>query len=102
MTTPQWKPDPPLTRDAAAALIKSSFPAIDSATLRYLGSGGQYDAFLTSDGWVFRFPRWQWSGELFESEARIHRFVAEILPSQIRVPRAELLDRKSTRLNSSH
>src|SRR5436190_12771268 len=91
MTASQWKPAPPLTCDAAAALIKRSFPAIDSAALQYLGSGSLYDVFLTTDGWAFRFPRRQRSGELFESEARIHRFVAEILPSQIRIPRAELL-----------
>ena len=91
MTTPQWKPDPPLTREKAAALIRSSFPAIDSSVLRYLGSGSLYDVFLTTDGWVFRFPRWQWSGDLFESEAGIHRFVAQILPSQIRIPQVELL-----------
>ena len=91
MTASQWKPAPPLTCDTAAALIKRSFPAIDSAALQYLGSGSLYDVFLTTDGWAFRFPRRQRSGELFESEARIHRFVAEILPSQIRIPRAELL-----------
>ena len=91
MTASQWKPAPPLTCDTAAALIKRSFPAIDSAALQYLGSGSLYDVFLTTDGWAFRFPRRQRSGELFESEARIHRFVAEILPTQIRIPRAELL-----------
>ena len=80
MTTPQWKPDPPLTREKAAALIRSSFPAIDSSVLRYLGSGSLYDVFLTTDGWVFRFPRWQWSGDLFESEARITAGQGEEFP----------------------
>ena len=91
MTTDEWQPPPPLTEDAAAALIKKAFPAIDTNAIGSLGSGGQYDVFLTSDDWVFRFPRWEWSAKLFEPEARIHRFVAEILPSQIRIPRVELV-----------
>jgi aminoglycoside phosphotransferase (APT) family kinase protein len=87
----QWVPDPPLKQDRAAALIRNYFPSVDAATLRYLGSGWQFDAFLTADEWVFRFPRWEWSGELFESEARVHRFAAQILPPQIRIPKVELL-----------
>ena len=93
MTTPEGKPNPPLTRDAAAALIRTSFPAVDAAELQYLGSGWNYDAFLTRDAWVFRFPRCSWSGGLFEAEANVHRFVAQILPSQIRIPRVELLSK---------
>lgn len=91
MSVSEWVPNRPLARDAAAALIRSAFPTIDSAGLRYLGSGSLFDAFLTTDGWAFRFPRWDWSGGLFESEARVHDLVTQILPSQIRVPRVELL-----------
>src|SRR2546423_495265 len=87
----EYVPPKPLTPEVAAALIKGSFPAIDTAAVRYLGSGWRYDVFATADGWAFRFPRWDWTGQLFESEARTHRFVAEILPSQIRIPRVELL-----------
>jgi aminoglycoside phosphotransferase (APT) family kinase protein len=91
MSASQWVPDRPLAPEAAAALIRSSFPAVDSASLRYLGSGWLYDVFLTADDWAFRFPRWQRSAELFQSEARAHQFIAQILPTQIRVPRVELL-----------
>jgi aminoglycoside phosphotransferase (APT) family kinase protein len=91
MSSSQWIPDPPMTPDAAAALIGSSFPAVDSAAVRYLGSGSQFDAFATADGWAFRFPRWEWCGYIFESEARAHRLAAEMLPSQIRLPKVELI-----------
>ena len=91
MTAPLGLPNPPLTLDAAAALIRQAFPTVDTKGVQYLGSGWLYDAFLTADGWVFRFPRWDWSGGIFEPEARIHSFVAEILPTQIRTPRVELM-----------
>ena len=74
----------------AASLIASQFPAIQSAELQHLGSGWEFDAFLTSDGWVFRFPRRIDSATLFQSEARVHRLVLDSLPSHIRIPRVEL------------
>jgi len=84
-------PDAPLDTDTAAAVIRDSFPSVDSSDVRYIGSGTLYDVFLTRDGWAFRFPRWQWSGDLFQTEARAHQFVAQILPAQVRLPRVELL-----------
>jgi len=72
-------------------VIRDSFPSVDSTNVRYVGSGSLYDVFLTRDGWAFRFPRWDWCGDLFEPEARAHRFVAQILPTHIRLPRVELL-----------
>jgi len=80
-----------ITLTKAASLISAAFPDIDAAELRYLGSGTLYDVFLSGDGWTFRFPRWDWSGELFEQEAVVHEFVAQVIPSQIRLPRVELL-----------
>jgi len=79
------------SRAKAAAVINASFPHVDAAELRYLGSGTLYDVFLTADGWSFRFPRVDWSGDLFEPEARAHKLAAQRIPSQIRVPRVELL-----------
>src|SRR5262249_52997144 len=61
-----------VTREKAAALIDASFPDVDSAELRYLGSGTLYDVFLTADDWAFRFPRVSWSGDLFAPEATFH------------------------------
>ena len=85
---------PLLTSDRAARLIGASFPNVDTTTVRHLGSGTLYDVFVTADGWAFRFPRTHWSGDLFEPEARAHELVAQIIPSQIRLPRVELLARQ--------
>lgn len=91
MSSQDGQPNPLLTRDRAAALIRASFPTVDAAEVRYVGSGTLYDVFLTGDDWAFRFPRAEWTGNLFEPEARTHEFVAQIIPSQIRLPRVELL-----------
>jgi aminoglycoside phosphotransferase (APT) family kinase protein len=91
MSTREEWPNSPLATGTAAAVIRASFPSVDSTDVRYIGSGTLYDVFLTKDGWAFRFPRWNWSGDLFEPEARTHQFVAQILPTQIRLPRVELL-----------
>ena len=90
-------PNPPLSLDAAATLIHQSFPTVNATGLQSLGSSWLYDVFLTADGWVFQFPRTGWSGDNFEPQARIHRFVAEILPTQIRTPQIELLAQPSPR-----
>jgi aminoglycoside phosphotransferase (APT) family kinase protein len=86
----EWIPDRPLTSEKAAALIGSSFPNIDAAAPRRLGSGWLFDAFLTNDGWAFRFPRSKRSANVFDEEARVLDLVSQILPSQIRVPHVEL------------
>jgi aminoglycoside phosphotransferase (APT) family kinase protein len=91
MSYRSWKADRPLTREMAAALITACFPAIDSADLQHLGSGWEFDAFLTTDGWVFRFPRRSECANLFELEARVHRLVAPALPSHVAVPHVELI-----------
>ena len=80
-----------ITRETAATALDALFPDVQAAELRYLGSGTLYDVFLTGDGWAFRFPRWNWSGDLFQPEATVHKFVAQRIPARIRVPRVELL-----------
>ena len=79
-----------VTRENASTLVKASFPTVDAAGLRYLGSGTLYDVFGTADGWAFRFPRMHWSGDLFEPEAIVHKVVAPRIPPRIRLPRVEL------------
>ena len=86
-----WEADRLLTPEMAAAVIGSAFPDVDNTNLRYLGSGWEFDAFLTTDRWVFRFPRRAETASLFESEARVHRLVRQFLPRHIRVPRVERL-----------
>lgn len=91
MTT-ESLPEPSLIiREKAASVIGALFPEVDAAEVHYVGSGTLYDVFLTADGWAFRFPRWNWSGDLFEPEATVHKFVAQRISSQIRLPRVELL-----------
>ncbi|MDQ3950824.1 MAG: phosphotransferase [Gemmatimonadota bacterium] len=91
MSSPPWEPDRPLTRETASALIRTWFPAIDSEGLTHLGSGWEFDAFLTTDGWVFRFPRRAHCADLFEPERRVHHLVSGVLPPRIAVPHVELV-----------
>lgn len=51
-----WDPDRSLTIEAASRAIKSRLPTIDTQDLAHLGSGWEFDAWLTKDGWVFPFP----------------------------------------------
>ena len=89
MSISPWKPDYPLTPATAAGIIATRFPDIDAEALRALGSGWHFDVFLTTDDWVFRFPRHGWCADLFDAEASAHRLVAGRLPSNISVPRVE-------------
>src|SRR5689334_8939652 len=86
-----------LTPETAATLIASAFPDVDTTRVRHIGSGTLFDAFRTSDDWVFRFPRSDWCGGLFEPEARTHAFVAKVLPERIRLPRVQMLAEPSER-----
>jgi len=88
---------PPLALETVADAIGSSFPDVDTVAIRHIGSGSLFDAFLTTDGWVFRFPRWDWCESLFEPEANIHRFVANVLPARIGLPRVQLLGQPTAR-----
>jgi aminoglycoside phosphotransferase (APT) family kinase protein len=88
--------DEPLTREAVTAAIESCFPAIECRGLEYLGSGWEFHAYLTSDGWVFRFPRTARDAELFEPERRVHELVSLVLPTAIALPRVELVGEPAT------
>jgi aminoglycoside phosphotransferase (APT) family kinase protein len=85
-----WEADRALTLDGAAAIIAAAFPDIGTAGLRHLGSGWDFDAFLTRDDWVFRFPRRADCARQLRSESRVVRLVAEFLPSGTAVPQVEL------------
>jgi aminoglycoside 2''-phosphotransferase len=85
-----WQADRPLTLEKAAEIIHACFPKVDTAGLRHLGYGWEFDAFLTADGWVFRFPRRIDTSELFERESAVVRLVEPALPSHVALPRVEL------------
>lgn len=89
MSAPPWAADRPLTREAAAAAIHARFPAIDVREIEHIGSGWEFDAFLTADGWVFRFPRRAECAALFEPERRVHRLVAAALPAGVAIPQVQ-------------
>ena len=91
MTPQPWDADRPLTRETAAAVIAARFPAIDSRGLEYLGAGWDFDAYVTTDGWVFRFPRRVECAEQIDTEARVHRLVSRVLRSGIAAPSIELI-----------
>jgi aminoglycoside phosphotransferase (APT) family kinase protein len=86
-----WEPTRELTIEGAAALIQSSFPSIESRELTFLGSGWEFDAYLTVDGWVFRFPRRAEGAELFERDRQVTELVTGYLPASVSVPRIELV-----------
>ena len=91
MNSLPWDPDRPLTAQGARAAIATRFPEVDSRTLKYLGSGWEFDVYLTPDGWAFRFPRRAWIADLFESERRVHELVSRFLAPKIAVPNVELM-----------
>ncbi len=93
MNSPAWEADRPLTLEGARVVIGACFPEVDCRKLEYLGSGWEFDAFLTADGWVFRVPRRAWCADLFESERRVHQLVSRVLPPSIAVPSVEVMGR---------
>ena len=86
-----WEADRPLTPEMARNAVQTCFPAIDSSELRHIGSGWEFDAFLTGDGWVFRFPRRAHCADLFTAERPVHRLVAGVLPAGIALPIVALI-----------
>jgi aminoglycoside phosphotransferase (APT) family kinase protein len=90
--------NPALAAEAAAALIRASFPALATEGLRHLGSGWEFDAFLTADGWVFRFPRGTDHvdyADVLDTERRLHALLAAVLPPPVAVPHVELVGQPS-------
>jgi aminoglycoside phosphotransferase (APT) family kinase protein len=90
-----WEPDYPLTLNDASVLIRQSFPAIDSSHLTHIGSGWEFDAYLTTDGWVFRFPHRAEGAALFDVERRVHKLVMGRLPPGIAIPRVQFAGQPS-------
>jgi len=82
--------DPPLSLVIASAAIRACFPDVRAAGLVHLGSGWDFDAFLTTDGWVFRFPRRAECAATLDTERRLIDLVAQVLPPSVAVPAVEL------------
>ena len=82
--------DRELSLEMAAAVIRESMPALDVRELTLIGSGWEFDAYLTRDGWVVRFPRRAEMSQLFEAERGVHRLVSPFLPTRTGIPHVEL------------
>lgn len=82
--------DPPLSRETASAAIHACFPDVCAKGVVHLGSGWDFDAFLTTDGWVFRFPRRAECVGTLDTERRLHGVLAAALPPSVVVPNVEL------------
>jgi aminoglycoside phosphotransferase (APT) family kinase protein len=91
MSLRRWQPDRVLTLEGARAAIQERFPHIATDGLRHLGSGWEFDAYLTSDGWVFRFPRRRECADFLDREVRVLAVVRAALPAAVAVPKVELL-----------
>lgn len=85
-----WEADHERSLEQAKKVIAESIPSLDVGELTLIGRGWEFDAYLTGDGWVVRFPRRAEMAELFEPEQRVHRLVSRFLPETIRVPHVEL------------
>ena len=90
MTEP-WEPDRKLTIAIAKAVIRASLPTLNADGLTFLGSGWEFDTYLTSDGWVVRFPRREEMAGLFEKERPVHELLAKHLPANVAIPRVEFV-----------
>lgn len=93
MITNPWEPDRALSLQLANDVVRASFPSIESRGLRLLGSGWEFDAYLTRDGWVVRFPRRKEAADLFDRERAVHALVSRFLPATVAVPAAEVISK---------
>src|SRR5687768_10205482 len=91
MTLRPWEADRPLTLEIARKALQTCFPAIHSSELRHIGAGWEFDAYLTGDGWVFRFPRRAHCADLFTMEKPVHQLLARSLPPGVALPIVELI-----------
>ncbi len=86
----RWEADRPLGAASVRSAIESQFPGLEARDVVHLGSGWEFDVYLTSDGWCFRFPRRAELSTMFERESRVHALVAPVLDPFVAVPNVEL------------
>src|SRR5688500_19962926 len=93
-----WDADRELSLELAAAVIRETIPSLDVRELTLIGRGWEFDAYLTRDGGVVRFPRRAEVASLFESERGVHQLVSRCLSSTIGIPQAGLRGQPPARL----
>lgn len=90
MTDLPWEPDRPLGADLARSVVRAAFPAVDVSRFDLVGSGWEFDVFVTADRWAFRFPRRAEYQHRLEREQPVLELVRSQLLAEIAVPRVEL------------
>lgn len=91
MSSLPWEPDRYLDVEVARSVIRAAFPNVDVARLDPVGSGWEFDVFVTADDWAFRFPRRAEYQGLFDRERPVLALTRSALPPDIAVPFVELL-----------
>ena len=96
MTAPQPNGHPLLSGETVAALIQATSRDVNVSDVRHLGSGWDFDAFLTQDGWVYRFPRKPECADQLDFEQELLALVSGALPVGVAVPRTEIVGQPSS------
>jgi len=82
----RWDPHHIPSAEELKATVRAQFPQVDSDGLRPLGSGWEFDAWETPDGWVFRFPRRREAPAQLLRERRFLDLVRPVLAPEVAVP----------------
>lgn len=90
MSSHPWEPDRQLNVEIARSVIRAAFPRVDVTRLDPVGSGWEFDVFVTADGWAFRFPRRAEYQSLLEREEPVLALARSVLPTETAVPLVEL------------
>jgi aminoglycoside 2''-phosphotransferase len=90
MSSHPWEPDRQFNVEIARSVIRAAFPRVDVTRLDPVGSGWEFDVFVTADGWAFRFPRRAEYQSLFEREQPVLALARSVLPPETAVPLVEL------------
>jgi aminoglycoside phosphotransferase (APT) family kinase protein len=79
-----------MTTGLARAILERRFPDVRLDGLRHLGSGWEFDAYLSPGGWVFRLPRRPEGARELAREPPVLDLVRPVLAPDVAVPRPEL------------
>jgi len=85
----RWDADRALTLETVQVILAAQFPDVDTANLRFLGSGWEFDVYVTGDGWAFRFPRRSGVADIFDFERKVLELVRTVVPDWVAIPRLE-------------
>ena len=77
-------------------LIAARFPEVEVRAIEYLASGFDFDTFVTTDGWAFRFPRHSDGEARLDGERRVLDFVSPYVSSEVAVPVIELVGERTS------